>query len=263
MPSNQQGQGRGILSIVPVVAPPTPAPIVYSAPGMGWRRSVDYSLYTRSRIVVPPSVSGAKSDSFTFNGSENPISRGGKLVNNGGSWTTLQEGGGVLFGSQDNSGGFDDSYAHLLGYGPNQRAWGRIAKGATSGTMEVEILLRVTDSAGSCKLYECNLAHDGVYAQIIRWKGPIGTSGADFEYLAFNAATAVPADDDVFMAEISGNIITSYLNGVVQATADITTTSGGPTAIYPTGNPGVATYRDHGAASTTYGFKTFNALELP
>ena len=44
-------------------------------------------------------------------------------------------------------------------------------------THEVEVLLRWADSAHIARGYECNLAFDGGYAQIVRWNG-LGTSRA-------------------------------------------------------------------------------------
>jgi hypothetical protein len=62
-----------------------------------------------------------------FEREENPLSEGGKWHNTGLDWTTVRTSHGVAFGTETgtNSGArqYDDSYAHLSGFPPDQEAW--------------------------------------------------------------------------------------------------------------------------------------------
>jgi hypothetical protein len=99
--------------------------------------------------------------STAFDGTEDPLSEAGKWVNNGRDWTTLRKEGGIAFGTQTgtNTGDrkFDDSFAHLSGFPPDQEAWGvaHIRKPNPSCHQELEILLRFTSSAHRTTGYEC------------------------------------------------------------------------------------------------------------
>jgi hypothetical protein len=165
---------------------------------------------------------------------ENPISEGGVWVNVGLDWTFVQTGGGLAFGTQTGSGGFNDSYAHLTGFPPNHTAYGIIHIGSPTGGInhEVEILLRWHDSAHVAQGYECNIAYNGQYTTIVRWNGPLGS----FTNLAqITSGVPTPHTGDIFSAVIIGNKISSYLNGVLLATATDST--------YATGNPGMGFFR--------------------
>src|SRR5512141_589609 len=131
------------------------------------------------------------SQTFTtrFEGAEDPLSEGGRWTNRGVDWTRIRKINGLACGTQTgpNRGiyKFDDSYAHLSGFPPDQEAWGEvsIAKHNASCTQELEILLRWTSSAHRTTGYECFarcLSSDSSYVQIVRWDGPLGK----FTYLA-------------------------------------------------------------------------------
>jgi len=214
---------------------------------------------------------------------ENPISEGGVWQHRGASWAMVRTFANRAVGSQTGSGGYDDAYAYLSGFGPNQKAqailWKdpaigndsmtckilrRLIRGqltgnycAGPGTHEVELLLRWADSATSARGYECNLSWDGTYAEIVRWNGPF----ADFTYITtqrtFNAGIMPPYTGDIFKATISGNTINVYLNKndgkgdqlIVQGT-DRTYTDGGP---------GMGFYIEGSADPTQFGFTSFKA----
>ena len=97
----------------------------------------------------------------TFNIDENPISEGGKWMNAGLDWAMIMTKNGKAFGTQSgiNTGisKYNDSYAHLSGFPPDQEASGivYIAEPDPSCYKEVEILLRWTSSAHSTTGYEC------------------------------------------------------------------------------------------------------------
>ncbi len=220
-------------------------------------------------LVSGPAVllfSGAQSDviqySTTFKGDEDPLSEGGKWANQGLDWTKIRKAGGLAFGTQTGTHKgiyrYDDSYAHLSGFPPDQEAWGQvqIAKPDPSCHQELEILLRWTSSAHRTTGYECfaRCVNDGSsYVQIVRWEGPLGK----FTYLADkHGADYGLKDGDILKASIVGNVITVSINGVAKAQVKDDT--------YKTGNPGIGTFLscDNGRGLGTnqdFGFRNFTA----
>ena len=201
----------------------------------------------------------------TFDADENPLSEGGKWINNGLDWTTIRTTGGLAYGTQTGTNKvlyrYDDSYAHLSGFPPDQEAWGQvhIAKPDSSCHQEVEILLRWTSSPHSTTGYECfaRCVSDGSsYVQIVRWEGPLG----NFTYLADKrGADYGLKNGDILKASIVGNVITVYINGVEKARVKDDT--------YKTGNPGIGTFLfcDSGrgvGSNRDFGFKSFTAREI-
>ena len=69
--------------------------------------------------------------STRFEGVESPLSEGGRWTNNGLDWTQITKKDGIACSTQTgtNTGiyKFNDSYAHLSGFPPDQEAWGRSA----------------------------------------------------------------------------------------------------------------------------------------
>jgi acetyl esterase/lipase len=198
----------------------------------------------------------------TFDGDEDPLSESGKWINNGLDWTKIRKSGGIAYGTQTgvNKGiyVYDDSYAHLSGFPPDQEAWGEvhIAKPNPSCNQELEILLRWTSSAHSTTGYECFarcISSESSYLEIVRWDGPLGK----FTYLARKRGPDYGLKNgDTLKASIVGNVITVYINGVEKAQAKDDT--------YKTGNPGIGVFlqcRDgRGMASNTdFGFTSFTA----
>lgn len=186
---------------------------------------------------------------------ENPISEGGVWHNNsGGTWTAVRTLNGVAFGTQDGSGGFDDSYAILSGFGPNQSATGTIALsgGITSTFQEVEIHLRRLDSSGIATGYECNLAHDGAYTDIVRWNGALGA----FTILSHVTGVTAPSNGDTLTAQVIGNVITVFHNGTQINTFTDST--------WATGQPGMSFFLQGSTANLPlYGFSSYSAKTLP
>jgi hypothetical protein len=204
-----------------------------------------------------PAPAPAVTYSTTFSATESPISEGGAWTHNGTFWTKVDTSGGLAFNTQDNSGAVDDSYAYLSGFPPNQSASMVIHKGSPSGFHECEILLRWLDSSSTARGYECNLAWDGGYAEIVRWEGPagLGTSGS-YTYVApqGSGGGVTVNDGDVFSAQIVGGVITSYLNGVPLNTATDST--------WTTGNPGIGFYRASAGPATDYCATSYSATGL-
>ncbi len=203
--------------------------------------------------------------STAFAGEENPLSERGKWINQGLDWTKIRKARGLAFGTQTGIHKgiyrYDDSYAHLSGFPPDQEAWGEvyISKADRSCHQEVEILLRWTSSAHRTTGYECFarcVSDDSSYVQIVRWEGPLGK----FTYLADKRGVDYGLKSgDILKASVVGNVITVSINGRVKAQVKDDT--------YQTGNPGIGTFLscDKGRGVGTnqdFGFRSFTARGL-
>ena len=212
-----------------------------------------------------PAAEASPIYSTAFDGDEDPLSEGGKWINDGLDWTRIRKQGGIAYGTQTgtNQGAhrYDDSYAHLSGFPPDQEAWAQvqIAKPDSSCHQELEILLRWTSSAHSTTGYECFarcLSDDSSYLQIVRWEGPLGK----FTYLADKrGADYGLKNGDTLKASVIGNTITVYINGVEKAQVKDDT--------HKTGNPGIGAFLscDDGrgiGSNTDFGFRSSTARGL-
>lgn len=197
-----------------------------------------------------------------FDTDEAVLSEGGIWLNAGQDWTSVTTSGGVAFGTQSGTGGFDDSWSLIrAGFGPRVRSGGHIKKGSTAGIHEVELLLRGQQNAHTCYVYECNLAHDGSYLNVYRWPGAKGTVVGDFVQLAGTSVSS-PADGDLLEAQIIGNTLTVYINSVQKISVDVSA-GNGASNILSVGQPGIGFYRESGAsAASQFGFKDFYAMSL-
>ena len=120
----------------------------------------------------------------------------------------------------------------------------------------MEILLRWRDSAHDSRGYECNLAFNGQYAEIIQWPGPRGTQSSQFKFISRgNPVTAGVHDGDVFQADVVGNVITSRLNGRVIA-------QGTDSSIPSGGAPGIGFFWQGAPASQKFSLSRFSATGL-
>jgi hypothetical protein len=207
------------------------------------------------------------SQSYTthFQGTENPLSEGGRWTNDGLDWTQISKKSGIACGTQTgtNTGKYeyDDSYAHLSGFPSDQEAWGQayIAKPDSSCNQELEILLRWNSSPHRNTGYECFarcLNSDSSYVQIVRWDGPL----EQFTYLADKRGTNFGLKNgDTLKASIVGSVITVYINGVEKARVKDDT--------FKTGNPGIGEFlacnNGKGISSNSdFGFCSFTARGL-
>lgn len=215
--------------------------------------------------ALPATAGFAQTYSTNFEGEENPLSENGKWVNNSLDWCKVRKGGGIAYGTQTGvktgPARFDDSFAHLAGFPPNQEAWGevRVTKPDPTCNQEVEILLRWTSSEHSTTGYECFgkcAIGKGSWLQIVRWDGPLGK----YTTLVDKRGPDVGLKDgDILKASIVGNVITLYVNGVERAQASDDT--------FKTGNPGIGIYlecsRGHGVGTNAeYGLKNFTARAI-
>jgi hypothetical protein len=200
--------------------------------------------------------------STKFEGTEDPLSEGGKWSNSGLDWTRIRKSGGIAYGTQSGTETgakkYADSYAILSGFPPDQEAWGEayIAHPNSKCHQEVEILLRWTSSPHRTTGYECFarcVAGGSSYVQIVRWDGPLGK----FTYLAnMGGADFGLKSGDTLKASIVGNVITVSINGVKKAQVKDDT--------FKTGNPGIGTFlacngREGMGTSADFGFKSFTA----
>jgi hypothetical protein len=203
------------------------------------------------------SGSGTITYSTNFDLTESPISENGAWHHDGLDWTAVQTANGIARGTQalgvprSGPGQYNDSYAYLTGFPPDQQASASVHLGSidASCTHEVEILLHWGDSAHDARGYECNLAYDGSYAQIVRWNGAVG----DFTYLANGSVPGGVHDGDVISASITGGKISLTVNGVERASAQ--------DATFATGNPGIGLWRGSSGCGTLgdYGFTSYTA----
>ena len=210
-------------------------------------------------------TAGPKAFSTRFEGTESPLSESGVWSNNGLDWTKIRKEDGIAFGTQTgtNTGvhRYNDSYAHLSGFPPDQEAWGeaRILKPNESCDQELEILLRFTSAPHRTTGYECFarcITSASSYLQVVRWDGPLGK----FTYLADKRGTNYGLNNgDILKASIIGNVITVYVNGVEKARVRDDT--------FKTGDPGIGEFlgceRGRGVGSNSdFGFASFTARSI-
>ena len=192
---------------------------------------------TTSTTACPSSAPSGGGYSTNFDGTESPLSEGGRWVNGktvGLDWQDVRTANGNAFGSGV-SYNYDDCIAHLTNHsiGADQQVSGtiRCASGYSAGTShEVGLYLRMNISAHSARGYEILLpAPNGGVFQVMVWEGPAG----NFHEITGNGGSGtLPRplrDGDVVTAKIVGNKIQVYLNGTLfNTTIDSTYSSGNP-----------------------------------
>ena len=200
----------------------------------------------------PPAPAGsASSYSTNFDATESPISQGGAWHRaNNTIWTDVDTANGIAFGTNGARDTYDDSYALLSGFGPDQTATAVIARSPALNTSidhEVELLLRFTDGPTTAQGYECLLTFFG-NVQIVRWNGALG----DFTVLPTTGPGSVGniASGDVFKATIVGNTISAYVNGTLIAQAT--------DSVYTSGQPGIGFFTRPGGNSANFGITSYS-----
>jgi hypothetical protein len=209
-----------------------------------------------SATVTVSGVASTPSYTTNFDLTENPISEGGAWRRASNAWTNVRTGNGIAFGTNGSLDTYDDSYALLSGFGPDQQAQAVVFRSPTlvsSGiTHEMELLLRFSDDAGNARGYECLFNYAGG-VDIVRWNGPLG----NFTPLALTGGAGSLGRDlvsgDVIKATIVGNVISTYINGVLMVQASDST--------YASGQPGIAffTRPDGVSASALFGMTSYTA----
>jgi hypothetical protein len=209
----------------------------------------------------PPGPQGAAYDT-RFSLTENPLSEGGRWLNgqaNGVDWKDVRTTPGLAFGS-DGSGTphYDDPTAILSGtWNPNQAVEATVyTVNQKGGNIYEEVEIRLRSAIVSHRItgyeimFRCN--HDGTqYVNLARWNGPF----LDFTPLGGVRGPGL-FNGDVVKAQISGNLITAYINGnQVAQWSDSTFSSGSPgIGYYLDGSPNV---------NADYGFTRFTVTDAP
>jgi hypothetical protein len=189
-----------------------------------------------------------------FDLTESPISEHGAWHRAGNNFTNVNTANGIAFGTNGANDTYDDSYALLSGFGPDQQAQAVVFRSpslvTTAVTHEVELLLRFADDANGARGYECtfNYAGDVLAA---KWNGTLG----DFTPLDITGGAGNLGDlqdGDVIKCTIVGSIISFYINGVLMGQAtDSTFTDGQPGIGFFTRPKGVNDNPNFGLTSYT------------
>lgn len=207
--------------------------------------------------------------STSFPATENPISQGGIWIARDPNQTKIQtvSGSGAFgTGAGISPNVFDDSQANIAGFGNDYEIEAVVFKlsgGANWRFQEVELLCRWTDNLpqiptsfgpSTSNGYEWNVAYNGEYQNVGRWKfAAIDSTAPDF----------VPADGDLMRMRVQGQRIQCFWNNVQK----IDVTDNDPTLKITTGNPGMGMYiSPDGAggtpANTNFGFKSIKITPL-
>ncbi len=204
-----------------------------------------------SRPVPPPIPPPTFVYSTNFDLTEFPISEGGKWFNTGQLWTNVRTANGLAFGTNGARDTNDDSYAYLSGFAPDQQAEAvvYVDPNLIGTPHQVEMLLRWADSAQNARGYECLFDHQG-FVQIIRWGGPFGDltelSGTGFRTVGRNLVSG-----DIVKANVIGNTITLYINGLPLYQAIDST--------WTTGQPGIGFFKRVAGLNTDFAITSFTA----
>jgi hypothetical protein len=192
--------------------------------------------------------------STSFNRTENPISEGGAWFNNGQLWTKVRTANGLAFGTNGARNTFDDSYAYLSGFGPNQQGEAviHVSPALVGDPHEVEILLRWADSAEIARGYECLFNHRGG-VQIVRWNGPFG----NYSVLSGRGRRSLGRElvsGDVVTGKVIGNTIAAYINGIemYQATD----------SVWTSGQPGIGFFKRTAGQNSDLAITSYTATFL-
>ncbi len=216
-------------------------------------------------VGFAPPAAFCQTYTTTFEGTENPLSEGGKWSNAGLDWTHIRKGNGIAYSTQrgDEKGKYmyKDSLTVLSGFPADQEAWGEVHIGTPNPDclQEVEILLHFTCAPHSATGYECFarcIDNDSSYLNIVRWDGPVGK----FTYLVQKKGKGYGLKNgDILKATIVGNVISIYVNGEKKAEAVDDT--------FKTGNPGIGQYLEceNGkgfGTNANFGFTNYTAKAI-
>ena len=219
----------------------------------------------------PPGTvpSGTSSFSTSLAATENPISESGKWVNGkavGLDWNDVQSVPGEAFASMLSGGAsrYNDSIAHLstafMAFPADQYAQGAVFRVSgydpSPSKHEVELHLRFQTTAHNARGYEIMWGITG-YLAVVRWNGALG----DYTSISDTGDPGIgpPVDGDVLRAEIKGNIITIFKNGVAKQTIDVTAIPG---TVWGSGQPGMGFWPVDSSTPQNYGWKKFEAGTL-
>ena len=223
-------------------------------------------------VGVSCSATAGGTYSTSFPSTENPISEGGKWVNGktvGVDWNDVKTTPGKAFASIlsgfNGASRYNDNIAHLstsfMAFPANQYAQGTVFRVAgydpSPSKHEVELHLRFQTSANNARGYEIMWGITG-YLAVVRWNGALG----DYTSISDTGDPGIgpPVDGDVLRAEIKGNIITIFKNGVSKQTIDVTSIPG---TVWADGQPGMGFWPVDGSTPQNYGWKSYQAGPVP
>lgn len=207
---------------------------------------------TQINVTTDANQGGSGSYSTNFDATENPISEGGRWKRANNAWTDVRTSGGIAYGTNGVTNGYDDSYSILSGFGPNQTVEAVVYRSSSLNrnvTHEVELALRFSDDANNARGYECLFAFYG-QIQIVRWNGGIGNftvlsaTGPQHIYREFQSG-------DVIKASMIGNTISVYVNGTLVAQA--------VDSMFQSGQPGMSFFTRPGGNSAHFGLTSLTA----
>lgn len=187
----------------------------------------------------------------TFDGTENPISEGGRWYRSNNPWTNVRTGNGIAYGTNGVTNQYDDSYALLSGaFGPDQTIEAVIQRDNTAQgeTHEVELLLRFSDDNNNARGYECLFNWAGG-VQVVRWNGGMG----NFTVINTNQVNYFSrplVTGDTIKASIVGSVISLYINGQLIVTASDTAIA--------SGQPGMAFFVRPGGSTTLLALTSYS-----
>lgn len=199
----------------------------------------------------PTVTTGLHFFTTNFDLTENPISEGGVWNRANNIWTNVSTANGIAFGTNGKANTYDDSYALLSGFGPDQQAEAVVFRSpdlVRGITHEVELLLRSSDDANNARGYECLFNYAGGL-EIVRWNGALG----DFTRLSIIGGASNLGRElvsgDVIKCTIVGNVISAYINGALRAqTIDST---------YVSGQPGISFFTRPGGSNVNFGLTSY------
>jgi len=224
----------------------------YDAAGNSSTPSQPLSITTDAAPSGGGGGTGGASYSTGFNLTENPISEGGRWRRANNRWTNVQTVGGVAFGTNGVTDTYDDSYALLSGFGPDQTIEAVVYRDPNLqpvSTHEVELLLRFSDDSGNARGYECLFSYYGGFS-IVRWNGQQGDF-AHVQLLQSGYLGRPLVTGDVLKATMVGNIISMYVNGMLLAK--------GTDSTFSNGQPGIGFFVRPPGSSKLLGLTSFTA----
>jgi hypothetical protein len=208
---------------------------------------------TTAQELVLPDVPMRRLYTTSFDRPEHPISERHAWSHRGLDWAFVRTQRGVAMGTQSGTEGYDDSYALLSGFPPDQGAAAIVRQSPfidRSCSHEVELLLRFSDSAHLARGYEVLLSFDGGTILFVRWNGRVG----DFTVLDGGGSYPGFQDGDTFAANIVGNVITAYVNGAIVGQASDSEITAG--------NPGIGFFRRECGRNSDLTFSTYAAYAI-
>ena len=221
---------------------------------------VFYPHSSFARVVTSNSVkisvisqSNTSNYATNFDLNENPISENGHWHKNQSNvFTKVQTANGIAFGTNGIANTYDDSYALLSGFGPNQTIEAVIYRDLSfqpNGiTHEAELLLRFSDDSENAWGYECTFSYYGGMA-VASWDGPMGSFtilNSTSKYSGYYGQEFKTGD--VVKATITGNVITTYVTNVPMLEVI--------DSRHATGQPGIGFFIRPGGHNNMIGFSS-------